>query len=166
MIEELIPPPDPAACCERLLGLPYLLFLDSALHQTRLGRYSFLAADPVAVIRSKDGRTEHHDLVSGAVTESGKDPLDELRSLLKPHIGPASPALPPFQGGAAGYVAYDWGRALERLPRCQYDDLALPDVLFGIYDWVLAWDHESNRAWLISTGIPETQPEIRHRRAA
>ena len=33
---------------------------------------------------------------------------------------------------------------------------------FGIYDWVLAWDHDESRAWLISTGLPETVP----RRAA
>ena len=64
--------------------------------------------------------------------------------------------LPPFQGGAAGYLAYDWGRVLERLPAPRHEDLALPDVVFGMYDWVLAWDHEQSRAWLISTGLPET----------
>ena len=42
-------------CCERLAGLPYRLFLDSAARGTRLGRYSFLTADPVAVVRSKGG---------------------------------------------------------------------------------------------------------------
>ena len=45
--------PDPARCCELLEGLPYRLFLDSAARGTRLGRYSFLMADPVAVIRAK-----------------------------------------------------------------------------------------------------------------
>ena len=45
--------PDPARCCEQLEGLPYRLFLDSAARGTRLGRYSFLTADPVAVVRSK-----------------------------------------------------------------------------------------------------------------
>ena len=32
---------------------------------------------------------------------------------------------------------------------------------FGIYDWVLAWDHGTSRAWLISTGLPETSPAAR-----
>jgi para-aminobenzoate synthetase component 1 len=74
--------------------------------------------------------------------------------------------LPPFQGGAAGYLAYDWARQLERLPAPRFDDLAMADVLFGIYDWVIAWDHEMSRAWLISTGMPETDANARDRRAA
>jgi len=62
--------------------------------------------------------------------------------------------LPPFQGGAAGYVGYDWGMMLERVPRPRYDDLAVPDLLLGLYDWVIAWDHAAGRAWVVSTGIP------------
>ena len=58
-----------------------------------------------------------------------------------PHRRDALDGLPPFQGGAAGYLAYDWGRVLERLPESRYDDLALPDAVLGIYDWVIAWDH-------------------------
>ena len=32
---------------------------------------------------------------------------------------------------------------LERIPPTRYDDLALPDVMLGLYDWVIAWDHRS-----------------------
>jgi len=73
--------------------------------------------------------------------------------------------LPPFQGGAAGYVGYDWGMMLERVPRPRYDDLAVPDLLLGLYDWVISWDHAAGRAWVISTGIPERGP-ARQKRAA
>ena len=66
-----------------------------------------------------------------------------MRSALAPFAAAPAPGLPPFQGGAAGYLAYDWGRALERLPAPLYDDLALDDVVLGIYDWVLAWDHDA-----------------------
>ena len=58
--------------------------------------------------------------------------------------------------GAAGYIAYDWGEVLERIPAPRYDDLAIPDVVLGIYDWVVAWDHVEDRCWIISTGIPES----------
>jgi len=54
---------------------------------------------------------------------------------------------------------------LERLPLHRYDDLALPDAVLGVYDWVIAWDHRAARAWLISTGIPETDDAARSRRA-
>ena len=139
LVEELDPTLDPARCCEQLAGLPYRLFLDSAARGSRLGRYSFLTADPIAVVRRKGAEAA--------------DAMAEVRELLAPHRFDEVDGLPPFQGGAAGYLAYDWGGSLERLPAPRYDDLALPDVVIGIYDWVLAWDHERRRAWLIVTGM-------------
>jgi len=165
IVEALAPPPDPAECCERLAGLPYRLFLDSALHGS-LGRYSFLTADPVAIVRSKGPRTEVLDRLTGHERVVPGDALDAVRELLAPHAAPPVPDLPPFQGGAAGYLAYDWGRVLERLPAPRHDDLALPDVVFGVYDWVLAWDHQRSLAWMISTGLPATAPANRALRAA
>jgi para-aminobenzoate synthetase component 1 len=149
LVEELTPAPDPVTCCEQLAGLPYRVFLDSASTTTRLGRYSFLTADPIDVIERKRS--------NGA--------LDEVRTRLAPFSTDPIPGLPPFQGGAAGYIAYDWGLTLERLPAPRYDDLALPDVVLGIYDWVLAWDHVDSRAWLISTGMPESSASARATRA-
>jgi para-aminobenzoate synthetase component 1 len=149
LVEELTPVPDPARCCEQLEGLPYRIFLDSATMATRLGRFSFLTADPIDVIQSKGSNRA----------------LDEVRARLAPFRAAPVTGLPPFQGGAAGYIAYDWGLTLERLPAPRYDDLALPDVVLGIYDWVLAWDHVASRAWLISTGLPETTESGRASRA-
>ena len=161
LVKELVPPPDPVRCCEQLGNLPHRVFLDSATRGPRLGRYSFLTADPVAVVRSRGARVE----CDGGHPVSG-DALDTLRSLLAPFAADPVPGLPPFQGGAAGYLAYDWGRVLERLPAPRYHDLQVPDMVLGVYDWVLAWDHEASRAWLISTGLPETSPSSRTRRAA
>jgi para-aminobenzoate synthetase component 1 len=58
----------------------------------------------------------------------------------------------------AGYIGYDWGAVLERLPAPRYDDLAIHDVVLGLYDWVVAWDHRIGTAWIISTGLPERGP--------
>ena len=151
LVEELVPPPDPVRCCELLAGLPHRLFLDSALRDPRLGRHSYVTADPFDVVRSEGRQT---------------DPLAKVRNLVAPFASPPLPGLPPFQGGAAGYVAYDWGLALERLPAPEYDDLCLDDLVLAIYDWVLAWDHVESKAWLISTGMPETEPAARARRAS
>ncbi|HYK81578.1 MAG TPA: aminodeoxychorismate synthase component I [Gemmatimonadales bacterium] len=163
LVEELIPAPDPLAACARCAGLPFLLFLDSATPATPLGRHSFLAADPATVVRSKGRLTQ--ELVAGAWIRVHADPLDHMRALVAPHVTEAVAALPPFQGGAAGYIGYDWAGMLERLPRPRYDDLAIPDVLLGLYDWVVAWDHVAGRAWIVSTGLPVTGP-ARARRAA
>ena len=164
-VQELSPAPDPARCCERLDGLPYRLFLDSAARSARLGRYSFLMADPAAVVSGKGAVTESVRAGAAPRREHG-DALAAIRSMLAPHVTEPVPGLPPFQGGAAGYLAYDFGRAFERLPAPRYDDLDMPDVVLGVYDWVVAWDHDVSRAWLISTGLPETSPEARAERAA
>jgi para-aminobenzoate synthetase component 1 len=160
---ELTPCPDPVQCCEQLTGLPYRLFLDSAAGGSRLGRYSFLTADPVSVVRSKGRRTEI--LAGDRCTPFQGDALDAVRFLLTNHTSQAVDGLPPFQGGAAGYLAYDWGLVLEPVRAPRYDDLAIPDVVLGIYDWVIAWDHLASRAWLISTGLPERDAPARDRRA-
>ena len=131
---ELTPAPDPFGTCVRCSALPYLLFLDSSA-QGLLGRYSFLTADPVALARTPD----------------------EARTLLRRHARPPLPGLPPFQGGVGGYLSYDWGAELERVARPAPDRLTpqISDVLLALYDWVIAWDHLEEKAWLISTGIEE-----------
>lgn len=107
-VQELIPPPDPVRCCEQLEGLPYRLFLDSAATGTRLGRYSFLSADPVMVVRSRNARVECTDPRSGESRSWDGDALSAVRSVLAPCSAAPVPGLPPFQGGAAGYLSYDW----------------------------------------------------------
>ncbi|HEV2179168.1 MAG TPA: aminodeoxychorismate synthase component I [Gemmatimonadaceae bacterium] len=160
LVEELVPAPDPASACAALLGLPYLLFLDSATHAhardaAARDRYSFLAADPAIVVRCKAGRAERLDYRDGSRTPVEGHSLAEIRRLVQPFHADPLPDLPPFQGGAAGYIAYDWGSVLERLPTPRYDDLSIPDVVLGLYDCVVAWDHDANRAWIVSTGLPD-----------
>ena len=127
---ELVPAPDPLDACARFSELPNLVFLDSSARGT-LGRYSFLTADPIAL-----------------VAETG-DPLAAARALLAPHHRARHSGLPPFQGGIAGYVGYDWGAEQERVRR-PAGDAGVPDAVLGLYDWAVAWDHAQRRAWIIA----------------
>jgi para-aminobenzoate synthetase component 1 len=86
------------------------------------------------------------------VIHSGPDPLLAARASLAHLHHEAIPDLPPFQGGAVGYIGYDYGARLERLPSARYDDLGIPDVVLGLYDWVISWDHLTGRAWIICIG--------------
>jgi para-aminobenzoate synthetase component 1 len=147
---------DPAEFAATLQDLPYPIFLDSATgigsgEPHHLGRYSFFAADPLLVVRSKAQLTEILENHTRRRVEG--DALGVVRAILREWAAPAVPGLPPFQGGAAGYIGYDYGAVLERVPPTRYDDLAVPDVVLGLYDWVLAWDHGRREAWLISTGL-------------
>ncbi len=125
----LVPAPDPFDTCARFSGLPYLLFLDSSA-QGALSRYSFLAADPVAVARTPQA----------------------ARELLRTERPEPLAGLPPFQGGITGYIGYEWGAELERVTRPPPDRFApqIPDVALAYYEWVIAWDHLEGKAWLIA----------------
>ena len=132
---ELRPAPDPLDACARFSDLPHLVFLDSSARGL-LGRYSFLTADPVARVGL------------------GGDPLNAARTLLAPHYQPTLAGLPPFQGGIAGYLSYEWGAEREQVRRAT-SERGAPDAGLGLYDWVIAWDHVAGRAWIISTGMVE-----------
>lgn len=134
----------------RLATLPGCVFLDSALRDDVLGRYSFIAADPF----------EWH-----AIEPDHNLPVSRLRDLARTFPASTVPGLPPFQGGIAGVFGYSLGERWETIPRPKYDDFHLPQLVFGLYDVVLAFDHRDDRSWLISQGFPETSPLARNRRA-
>ena len=136
LVEELIDAPSPAEACARLLDLPYLLLLESSARGTALSRYSYLTADPSQVWTSHPA--------------DDRDVLREVAEFLAANRQDPIAGLPPFQGGVAGFLGYEFGRRLERLPAPRADDLALPDAWLGAYDWVIAWDHEQGRAWVLA----------------
>jgi len=153
LVEELAGCPDVMDALRRVSDLPGVILLESALHRGSLGRYSFLAADPFETVRiDKAG--------------FGTDPFATLRARLNELNAEPVPDLPPFQGGAAGLLSYELGAAWERLPAAQHNEFALPDLCVGLYDWVIAWDHAQQRAWIISHGFPERDAAARTDRAA
>ncbi len=148
---ELHPPPDPVGAFQRMATLPHCLFLDSAMRDRMLGRYSFVAADPF-----------HYQ----SVPADGRDGIAILQQLLRGWTAEHCEQLPPFQGGAAGLFSYDLNRSLERLPQPRYDELGCPALAIGFYDVVVAFDHFLDRAWIISQGLPELEHRSRRERAA
>ncbi len=138
VIIPLDPPPEPLELLERFVHLSHPALLDGAADHRDLGRYSYLSADPVAVLQ-------------GSAAEWPRI-LDRLRGTLWA-AAPVAPSLPPFRGGWIGWFGYELGAAFDRMPRAVHDPLALPDVSLALYDWVIAWDHADGRAWFISSGI-------------
>ena len=117
---------------------PFLL--ESVEGGETVARYSFLGCDPVEMISA---RVDSH-------TVEGGDPLAGLRRAMEPYRAVRLPDLPRFAGGAVGYLSYDIVRAVERLPLGPQSDLHAPDLLFGIYDTVLAFDHLKQRIQIVS----------------
>ena len=47
--------------------------------------------------------------------------------------------LPDFQGGAIGFISYDYARTIEVLPTVAEDDLQVPDLYFYLFDhWAVS----------------------------
>jgi para-aminobenzoate synthetase component 1 len=149
-----IPWLEPLAAFEAVRELPWPVFLDSARVDGRLGRWSYVAAEPYLTLVSKDGR-----IVSGERTFTG-DPFAALQRAMAHYRLDHDPALPlPFQTGTVGWFGYDLAHHLERLPHPAADDLTFPDLSVGFYDTVLAFDGVARRAWLMSSGLPELTPQ-------
>ncbi len=153
-VEELHPMPDAADVFRRLSALPHCLFLDSARRDRELGRYSFVAADPF-------------EYFEAPADDSADDPLGAVGRRIAEFVAAPIAGLPPFQGGAAGLISYDYARRLEpaTVGPPHRDEFEVPALALGLYDTVVALDHLAHRAWIISQGFPETDLRARHRRA-
>ena len=152
VVVQLDPAPDVLSALQAVTGMRCPLLLDSAQRSDALGRYSFLTADPF----------EFECLPSASF---GCDPLAHLRERWHQFAAETIDGLPPFQGGAAGLAGYELARAWERIPVAACDEFELPALAAGLYDWVLAWDHLQDSAWIIAHGYPATAPAARRERA-
>ena len=152
VVEELPVVPDVIAALDAVADLPDVVLLESRIDRQEVSRYSFLVADPF-------------EFITCLRPGFGEDPFERLRALTARDVVGRVAGLPPFQGGAVGVLGYELGAAWERVARPERDEFALPALAVGMYDWVVAWDHVLERAWIISQGFPETDPRSRRRRA-
>ncbi|MDP2954295.1 MAG: aminodeoxychorismate synthase, component I [Chloroflexota bacterium] len=164
LIREIPVPPTAAQAFEAFKDRPFCFFLDSGMDSQRLGRFSFLGSDPFLVMKSR-GR-EIDLLLGDRERRISGNPFQVLGKLLDQYRIPSPPAEVPLLGGAVGYLSYDLCHFVERLPGRARDDLLLPESYFGFYDALVAWDHLLGKAYLISTGLPETGPAQRRRAEA
>jgi para-aminobenzoate synthetase component I len=148
----------PMDAAEAFRDLPGLALLESA-RPGRRSRWSYLTADPVAVVGSLStgadpfldarrllGRMEAGTTMNGSAHEPAPQLGPESRVAPVPE-GRAAPA-PPFVGGLVGYLGYDVGLALAPRPVIAADDQDLPLLRLGLHDWVVAWDRREGTAWL------------------
>lgn len=72
-------------------------------------------------------------------------------------------ALPPFQGGALAVLSYDLGRQLERLAARRPRDSSWPDLLAGVYPFVLAEEVLTGRRLIVGRGSAAQAQEFARR---
>jgi anthranilate/para-aminobenzoate synthase component I len=136
----------------------------------RQARYSYLALDaPRYHVEARgDTLTLHHRTTGGSKQEAIKigNPYERFYGWFSQLTGPTVEALPPFWGGAVGFLGYESSGHLEpklaelfggKQPKSA--SLAIekfPEFEFGVYDAVAAVDHARGRLWLVhSVFLPE-----------
>ena len=155
----------------RLARSPHAIFFDSAAtdavepapdgaESPRLGRYSFVAANPIHTVHVE----QTGDLATDATALAAA--FTQLRRLLADLKSPTIPGLPPFQGGVAGFAAYECGLVRLGLPTPSARDPLVPLLSLHVYDVVFAFDHDLGRGWFLSQGVPAAGPVARRHRAA
>ena len=135
-LHELVYQADPLPRLNAVRSLGATVLLDSADPRNQLGRYSLLSAGPLLQISDQQPAKQTARLLREALQRLG------------PAAWPSDTALP-FGAGLLGYLAYDYGRQLEALPSLACDDIALPALAFGLYDWAVVSDHQQQRSWLV-----------------
>lgn len=157
-----------AAEAARLLrGRDGLVWLDSADRSSSMrARWSVVASDPRwLLVGYRDdlllsGICGPRRLVGGALRAVSE--LVEGEGVVAPVLVDGVEL--PFAGGAIGYLGFELGREIERLPATTTDDVGAPELAFGWYDAAVVEDHASGRTWLV--GRPDAVVALRRRLAA
>lgn len=154
-----VPARDPVTAFAPFAGTPFAALLHGAADAGGRGRFSIIAADPFRTV------TAHGACVRVDGRAVAGDPFTVLERELAAFPIPPGTGPEPFCGGAVGFLGYELGRVLERLPARHGDGDGTPDMLVGLYDTAAVFDAQERRCRVVSTGFPETEPTARRARA-
>jgi anthranilate synthase component 1 len=135
----------PVSAYAKLRGTGPAFLLESVEGGENVSRYSFIGCNPRKIFRAQPGEA---------------DPLAALQQELARHRPVSVPGLPPFTGGAVGYLGYEFIHSVEKtVPLAAKDELGVPMMWFMLCDSVLAFDrvHQTMRL-IVNAHIPSTGP--------
>ena len=130
---------------------PWAMMLHSGFADHPHNRYDIIVAQPCTTLVTHGDVTVVSD--AEKTETSSDDPLRLLQKVLAdcPFSNTPLPDLP-FIGGAVGLWGYDLGRRFENLPQRALNDISVPDMAVGIYDWALIVDHHRQVVTLLCYG--------------
>lgn len=133
--------------------------LESVEDGNRWGRYSFIGINPFLRFRAKN---EMYEILyrDGRKEEKIGNPVEALKEKLSSYHIPRLINLPPFAGGAVGFIGYDTIRYVEELPDTVEDDLQLDTLHLLFVDELIAYDHLRQEVKVIvNIHVPEERDE-------
>src|ERR1700722_7441610 len=134
-------------------GVRSFLF-ESAESNDHVGRYSFLGSDPRIYFEARGRHIVIEEEGRRREFESTLDPLTELQKLMGGFRGVDLPGLPPFSGGALGYIGYDAVRFFDTtVGEPPPEQLGLPEMVFMVTDTFLVFDHRFRRLKIFANAL-------------
>ena len=130
---------------------PYAFLLESASAEN--GRYSFMGASPRRVYVFQNGQFADCDGGGKVLRKTAcADPVAALQERMEPlACSPADERLPPFLGGAVGYLGYDCAHCFENIGEMKSDLLKIPDALWMQTDWLAIFDHHRHNVYAVKS---------------
>jgi len=130
----------PLSFFKRLERNRYAFLLESVEGSERWARYSFLGTHPYLVFKSRGTDVEIIENGDRKVL-TADSPLQVLEALLKRYRPVMVAGLPPFFGGALGYVGYDAVERFHGISNTKKDPLGMPEIFFIFVQTLVAFDN-------------------------
>ncbi|MCY4030700.1 MAG: aminodeoxychorismate synthase component I [Hyphomicrobiales bacterium] len=156
VVEELPWQAEPQDVFAPIAQHPFSMFLDSSDTVHTPGRWSILVCEPFETLSLN--------------VRANPNPFEALRTRMSrfripPHwhaelAERLQNQPPPFLGGAVGLFGYELAACLESLPNMPRNRHHA-DMVVGLYDSLLAFDHHAKRVFSISTGLRESEGAAR-----
>lgn len=125
----------PVSAFAKLRARGPAFLLESVEGGEHLSRYSFVGCNPRKILSARAGEG---------------DPLQELEREMRQYRPVELPGLPPFTGGAVGYLGYEYIHGVERtVPLAARDDLGVPMMWFMLCDSLVVFDRAKQALRLI-----------------
>ncbi|MDH7513992.1 MAG: hypothetical protein QHH14_13680, partial [Clostridiales bacterium] len=141
--------------------------LESIERGENVGRYSMIGMGKKYLMRltgtaievvEKKGKSEVKTCLELA------SPLEEVRRYFREWRAPGYEELPPFYGGAIGFLGYEAIRYFEDIPVAEEGE-GIPDGLLVIPEIILVYDSVKRSLYMIASTWPEEAPEQEYEKA-
>jgi len=150
----------PLSFFKRLERDRYSFLLESVEGSEHWARYSFLGTRPQRIFKARGKQVE--------IIEHGKSrrlsseaPLKILEQLLKGYRPVTVPGVPPFFGGALGYMSYNAVEQFHQIANAKKDPLGLPEIFFLFVQTLVAFDNLKHTIKVIDNVQIDEQTDLR-----
>jgi anthranilate synthase component 1 len=126
--------------------------LESVEGGEHIGRYSFIGGTPRTILRAYGRRVEIDQGSGDPQVIEDIDPLEALKNHMQ-QFAPVvdEPSLPPFIGGAVGFLGYDVVSQFEpRIPVIGNDEIGNPDMVFMVTDGLIVFDRVNHSLKIVA----------------